>query len=288
MSGDTVFADTSSARGLLASLVGSVPSPLGVVAVSHGALAIVCLVATVVEARRRGRRARVTKPLRFAVSIAIFLATMGVALHHLTLGATPRATLAWVFAGTMTLEMLAIVGQALRGTSSHFNVSGATNRAVWHVMVWAIVMASVGLLVVAVIATARPLRETDGSEMSALVAAGWRAGLWLLLLSPVSGFAMGSRMRHSVGGEDGRRGLPVVGWSSRHGDLRASHFFALHAVQILPLSAVLLTRCPISAEARAIALALVIGLIAALCLFTLVQALRGEPFLRGATGTGGP
>jgi hypothetical protein len=59
------------------------------------------------------------------------------------------------------------------------------------------------MLGVAWVASSRPLLEASGRPLSAPSAMAWRAALWLFLLAAVSGFAMGSRLRHSVGGDDG-------------------------------------------------------------------------------------
>ena len=46
---------------------------------------------------------------------------------------------------------------------------------------------------------------------------------------------MGALLRHTVGDIDGGPGLPFFNWSRHHGDLRVSHFFGIHSLQIIPL-----------------------------------------------------
>jgi hypothetical protein len=87
-----------------------------------------------------------------------------------------------------------------------------------------------------------------------------------------------------VGGEDGGGGLPFVNWSVTHGDLRVAHFFALHAVQVLPLVAWVLLRIEMSLRSSYAILVIVIGAIGVLCIGTLVQAFAGRPFVRSRAG----
>jgi hypothetical protein len=84
---------------------------------------------------------------------------------------------------------------------------------------------------------------------------------------------------HSVGVADGGPGLPLVGWSTTGGDLRVGHFVGLHALQALPLLALLLgTRLDQLTRIRLLAVAgSAYGILTVLLTW---QALRGQPLLR--------
>ncbi|HEY7976533.1 MAG TPA: hypothetical protein VID72_14385, partial [Ktedonobacterales bacterium] len=79
---------------------------------------------------------------------------------------------------------------------------------------------------------------------------------------------------------DGGPGLPLLGWSTRGGDLRIPHFFGLHALQVLlALGWLLTTRRARSWLTTSQRLALVwtagLGYLSVIGIFTW-QALRGQ------------
>jgi hypothetical protein len=248
--------------------------PLVPVAIAHAVLAGVCVVLLGFEAPAIGGVHPAVKPLKFALSIALLLGTFALIVPALSIHERSRSLLCWVLASTMVIEMIALVTQALRGEASHFNTRTAFDAMIWQLMMIAILIALAALIATAVIATLRPL------AFDPLVAFAVRVGLWLLLLTAVSGFAMGGRAQHAVGGADDGSRLLVVGWSREHGDLRAPHFFAMHAIQVLPVSALVLQRLAVAERARWIVLGLVAVGWTALAVWTLVQALSGRPVLR--------
>ncbi len=83
---------------------------------------------------------------------------------------------------------------------------------------------------------------------------------------------------HTVGAPDGGPGLPLTGWSTRHGDVRVPHFIGLHAWQVLPLFVRRVLRRGSDRTRTRLAIAAA-GLYAAVFVGLLVQALRGLPAL---------
>lgn len=91
---------------------------------------------------------------------------------------------------------------------------------------------------------------------------------------------------HSVGVPDGGQGMLFVNWSTEGGDLRIPHFIGMHALQMLPLVAMVLalaaTRIPRLRDSTArlrlvrVAAAGYSGLVA----LVTWQALRGQPLIR--------
>lgn len=245
----------------------------------HLLLAIGCLGWLLVPAEPLGGEHPAIKPLRFGVSIAIFLATLAWIVPSLDAPLLVRRGLGLALGGSMLVETIPIVVQALRGTRSHFNTTTPLDAALWQTMVFAAVVATLAFFATALIASVGPLLEASGARVDPLVAAAVRVGLWLLPVAAFVGFAMGGRLAHAVGGEDGGAGLPLVGWSVRHGDLRVAHFFALHALQLLPLWAITLRRLPIEEPTRWLALAAAIVAQVALVAFTFHQARARTPFV---------
>jgi hypothetical protein len=171
------------------------------------------------------------KPLKFAASIALYLATVAWLLPDTVDDPRRARRLAALIGVAMTLEMLGIGVQAARGTPSHFNTATTFDWSVYHGMGGLIAANTVAVAMLGLGAWRRWRATGDG------YAAGVALGIAVLLAGSAVGGAMIAHGAHTVGAPDGGSGLPLVGWSRTHGDLRIAHFVGLHALQGLPLLA---------------------------------------------------
>ncbi|MEV4137503.1 hypothetical protein AB0J72_35675 [Dactylosporangium sp. NPDC049742] len=231
------------------------------------------------------------KPFKFSVSIAVYSVTIAWMLSLLD----RRQRLGWwlgtVSVAALTTEIVIIVGQAARGRQSHFNNQTPFDSTLYSVMGATIAIAWVCTLILAVLLLIQRLPD----RANALAV---RFGLIVGLAGMMVGFLMTMPTKaqldlpagesptivgaHSVGVADGGPGLPLVGWSTTGGDLRAGHFIGMHALQALPLLGFLLALAsrrfarlrPDQVRARLVTVA---GLAyAALTGLTVWQALRGQ------------
>jgi len=215
------------------------------------------------------------KPMKFSSSMAIFLWTLAFYLYFLPGAEKSKRVIAVGAAAMMTGEIILIVMQAARGTTSHFNNSNAFDGAVFSAMG---LMIAVNTLLIIYLAGIYFRARFD---LPRALAWGMRLGLILFLLASFEGGYMSAQTGHAVGVADGGAGLPFVNWSTEGGDLRAAHFIGMHALQAIPLFAGLTVWlqkrfAPIRPTVLTIVFALVY-----FASFTLVfiQALNGKPLL---------
>ncbi len=169
------------------------------------------------------------KPLKFDLSVIIYLATIAVLLHLLgSRWRRSRALVGWGVAVAMMVEDSIISGQSLRGVPSHMNYTSLFNGVAFGMM-GAFILFNTVLVGVLFVLYLRP------TQLAAALAWGIRLGLAAFLAGSIEGVLMVVHGGHTVGAHDGLPGLPFVNWAYGHGDLRVAHFFALHTLQAAPL-----------------------------------------------------
>jgi hypothetical protein len=217
------------------------------------------------------------KPIKFEISVILFLVTMAALLGALgRLGAWPhtRQSLAWAFGVAMIVENSLIAMQSMRGVRSHMNYTTVFNALSFAIMGVFIAINTVALAVLLVLY----LRTHTGLPQP--LAWAIVLGLILILAGSFEGVLMIVHFNaHTVGADDGGAGLPFVNWSTSHGDLRVAHFFALHALQAFILVGWLLSRAPIHAWMQTATVVLFALVYSAVVWLLFQQAIHGDPLL---------
>lgn len=212
------------------------------------------------------------KPAKFSLSILLYAWTLAWLLADVpAAGQRPARRIGRLAAVSMVVEMACILLQAARGTTSHFNIGSGFDIAVFKLM-GVFIMVNTAAIVWALVLVVR--HRPFGS-----VAWVWgiRLGLLVFLVGSVVGGVMAQRLAHTVGAADGGAGLPILGWSTRHGDLRAAHFLGLHAIQVLPLAGWLLGRRGLRRSAQGLTIGAVTLLYAGTVAWLFWHAMQGLP-----------
>jgi hypothetical protein len=212
------------------------------------------------------------KPIKFALSIAIYAFTMAWLLFYLQ-AQDKVVTYSWVAVIAMAFEMIAIIVQALRGQQSHFN-----NTSTFNVIIFALMGVFIMILTLWTAYMTVLFFQQSSFAISPVYVLAIRLGLVYFVLFSLFGGYIASSGAHTVGAADGGAGLPFVNWSKTNGDLRIAHFFGLHALQLIPLVALVCVRIGSERSARWLVI-LFAATYLTLIIVVMIQAFNGKPLL---------
>lgn len=207
------------------------------------------------------------KPIKFALSIGIYVLTMGWLMHYLPQSSS-IAFCSKLIVVMLAFEIVYIGLQAGKGQLSHFNVSSPLYSKLYTGMAIAATIVSLVTLYIGILFFQADLAHLPNYYVWAI-----RLGLLLFVIFSLEGFVMGANLSHTIGAPDGGKGLPFLNWSRKFGDPRVAHFIGMHALQILPLLAYYVLKN----TKLTIAVAILYTLLA---VYVLVQALQAKPFLK--------
>ncbi|MEV0645350.1 hypothetical protein AB0I28_08805 [Phytomonospora sp. NPDC050363] len=255
--------------------------------------AVVAAVGLLVDDRTLTNMPIWAKPLKFGLSIGLYALTMAYLIPLLRKGKRTGWWFGTVIALMLFIEMVVIVGQVLRGRTSHFNEATAFDATLWIVMGASITVMWLANIGVALFLAWTPIGDralTRGIRWGMSVGIGGLA-VGYLMARQDTGHLESVAGAHSVGLDDGGPGMPLLGWSTVGGDLRIAHFVGIHAMQVLPLLALWLgwratKRVRLADEGLRARIVLVAGVVyAGLTALVLWQALRGESLIHPGAAT---
>ncbi|HXO38599.1 MAG TPA: hypothetical protein VN872_08170 [Candidatus Acidoferrum sp.] len=217
------------------------------------------------------------KPIKFSMSFSTFASTISLLLMALQIPRWQLTLVRRVIATSVGLEILSLAAQAWR---SAYQLSGHslldTSLAQ---MTNSMVMINTGIVCWMLVLFCVNRVRTDWIDRPMVSAIRYSIVIFLAG-NAIVGYML-ARGSHTVGVADGGPGLPFVNWSVIGGDLRIAHFIAIHAIQIVPLFAYILSQMapilPVKYRRMAVgalAIAVSVGVGA-----TFVQAALGRPLI---------
>lgn len=208
------------------------------------------------------------KPFKFAFSTFLFAWAMAWYCYYL-----PNFNIKlfnWSVIILLGFEIVYIALQASKGQLSHYNLSTPVYAALYSMMALAASAVTIYTAYVGLLFFTNTFPDLPSYYLWAI-----RFGIILFVIFSFEGFAMGSRLNHSVGALNDNSSWFIIGWSKTVGDLRVAHFIGMHALQVLPV----LSFYVFKNTKLTLALSVLYGLLA---LLTLIQALQGKPLIKGS------
>ena len=241
------------------------------------ALLVPTLVAFILDTRVLGGVNVWLKPLKFELSLSLYFLTLAWFFPLTDRGFRASKLGRFVVWGAIIPsagELAYIVFRAAQGQASHYNAATPVAAVLYAVMgVGAIILTSASAALAWGIFRAKTRESNPTYRFAAVIGLALTA-----VLGIVQGLILGGAPGHSVGVALPNDVLvPVMGWSRTIGDLRVSHFLAIHAEQVIPvfgaLAAALLGR------AGRLAVGLFTLVYVGLTLAALIQAKMALPLL---------
>jgi|SRR5579864_713559 len=217
------------------------------------------------------------KPIKFSMSFSTFASTISLLLLALRIPRWQLTLARRAIATSVALEIMSLAAQAWR-SAYHLSGQSLLDTSLAQ-MTNSMVMVNTGIVcwMLALFCANRVRTDLIDRPMVAAI----RYSLVIFLAGNAIGGYMLARGSHTVGVADGGQGLPFVNWSVIGGDLRIAHFIAIHAIQIVPLFAYILSQMSpilplkyrrVAASTLALAVSIAVGA-------TFVQAALGHPLL---------
>lgn len=215
------------------------------------------------------------KPLKFTISGAIYIFTVGYYTTLYPYSKLKRNIINNIISWTLLIEIGIIVMQGARGVQSHYNQSNLLDGLLFAAM-GILIAINVLMMVWFIFDTLRLKMKVERSIQWGILF-GWIiivVGSWI-------GSQMINQMSHNVGVADGGEGLPLVNWSTVAGDLRVAHFFGLHGLQLIPLFAFGVCKLTNIAPKKRLLLVTIFAIVYAFFIgFVYYQAKQGMPLIR--------
>lgn len=206
------------------------------------------------------------KPFKFAFSTFLFAWAMAWYCYYL-----PNFNIQfynWTVIILLGFEIFYIAFQANKGQLSHYNISTPVYATLYSMMAIAASLVTIYTGYVGLLFFKNSFPDLPNYYVWAI-----RLSILLFVIFSFEGFAMGSRLNHSVGALNDNSNWFILGWSKTVGDLRISHFIGMHALQVVPfLSYYLLKNAKLT-----IGISIFYGILA---LLTLIQAIQGKPLIK--------